>query len=109
MIPASVPANALVLNEEEWAALRRWLGDDDDGWLQRIDDLPDSLDAAWAEAEASLRKGWQIESLERDSDPNVPVGFWLARAIGMAGAARITGHGQTPEDALRDLQRRARG
>ena len=30
------------------------------GWL---DHLPDSLDAAWAEAEAALPEGWEISSL----------------------------------------------
>ena len=83
----------------------------------------DSLDAAWAEAEAALPEGWRIAELSRGvADVNDPKqrhhGYWwnayatpeadtvipgMEELVDDDGAVWNEGHGPTPAAALRDL------
>ena len=66
--------------------------------------LPDSLDAAWAEAEAALPEGWRIDGVDR---ADVEIDWWEASASGiMGGTVFVTG--DTPPAALRALAERLR-
>jgi hypothetical protein len=82
-----------------------------DGWRAVADDvisqLPDSLDAAWAEAEAVLPEGWMLERVWRNA------GAWNARAgegpyPAAIGVQQIGGSGPTPAAALRALAAKLR-
>jgi hypothetical protein len=75
---------------------------------------PDSLDAAWAEAEAALPEGWAIDGVMR-GDP----GPWVASSTASVISAHIAddwrwaeshhdGYGPTPAAALRDLAAKLR-
>jgi hypothetical protein len=63
---------------------------------------PDSLDAAWAEAEAALPTGWQIDRVERRDE-----GGWAVWADDQPVRHREYefeyGEGDTPAAALGDL------
>lgn len=66
----------------------------------------DSLDAAWAEAEAALPDGWRIKEVRvHDLDDE-----WGAEAENMTGVGRYrwVEHGPTPAAALRALTARLR-
>lgn len=64
--------------------------------------MSDSLDAAWAEAEAALPHEWRIESLEQRWDDS-----WEAGS-GSSGSY-IEAQGATPAEALRNLAAKLRG
>ena len=67
------------------------------GWL---DHLPDSLDSAWAEAEAALPEGWELIGL--DGIPEQENGAqWEAKSSGPRSDIDATG--LTPAAALRAL------
>jgi hypothetical protein len=105
-VKIEVPDNALVLNHEEWAALRSWLGEFDDGWLRRLQALPDSLDAAWAEAEAALPDDMAMYGVQHvfqdiEADPK-----WEAQAGDLIHT--VEDYGPTPAAALRALAAKLR-
>jgi len=68
------------------------------------DERPDSLDAAWAEAEAALPEGWQLRGVERQGVK------WLANADEPRGAAWNVAHAyaETPAAVLRALAAKLR-
>jgi hypothetical protein len=85
-----------------------------DGWRAVADDvisqLPDSLDAAWAEAEAT-RRGWVVQGLhafvEETSEHGVITG-WEAQAMDPLARFSERGEGPTPAAALRALAAKLR-
>ena len=83
---------------------------------------PDSLDAAWAEAEAALPDGWtllEVSRLDRDEDGGRMLdargGYWYASA-GEGNKAQVVSYirreetetGHTPAAALRGLAAKLR-
>ena len=77
-----------------------------------IENAPDSLDAAWSEAEAALPEGYVIESVSRQrSWWGVDEKAWTAEAAEQADGGdwpAIFGDGDTPAAALRALAARLR-
>lgn len=68
------------------------------GWLGH---LPDSLDAAWQEAEAALREGWGLQLVRTVTGEY--------RAVAFSGVRRVDGlDADTPAAALRELARKLR-
>ena len=72
--------------------------------------LSDSLDAAWAEAEAALPKGWRLDCLSNLDPPAADEGGWNATATLYEDVDIDHEHGQgpTPAAALRALAERLR-
>jgi hypothetical protein len=77
---------------------------------QSADEEPDSLDAAWAEAEAT-RRGWVVQGLhafvEETSEHGVITG-WEAQAMDPLARFSERGEGPTPAAALRALAAKLR-
>jgi hypothetical protein len=88
----------------------------DRGWLAH---LPDSLDAAWAEAEAALPEGWTLSGVHRSGQRGQTkrqayiAAAWGGRLLGQSVApspekGRRIAYADSPAAALRALAKRLR-
>ena len=70
----------------------------------------DSLDAAWAEAEAALPEGWLVMNLNRwwEETSSPANGWWGAVASKAGNGQALVGSGPTPAAALRALAAKLR-
>lgn len=84
-----------------------------DDWVQHVRAMgADSLDAAWAEAEAALPDGWFIARLELLRLPTRDRPLWqvlTSRPMTSGSGAMASGEGPTPAAALRALAAKLRG
>jgi len=91
---------------ETWATddpeYRQFRAADEDRTRAALDNA-DSLDAAWAEAEAALPEGWRLDGLNPGivSDRGVRTPGWVARAWGSGETIWV--RATTPAAALRAL------
>ena len=76
-----------------------------ESWWEHI--AADSLDAAWAEAEAALPEGWRLASLLSPGDYSFDERGWEMHAQNEDGKTRRA-HGPTPAAALRALAEKLR-
>jgi hypothetical protein len=74
-------------------------------WSEHV--AVDSLDAAWAEAEAALPEGWAFELTYSEGNP-VQSWAWLPGVEIVTGDDGIRAEGSTPAAALRALAAKLR-
>lgn len=93
--------------DRRWDAERGWVADGPT-WAEH---LPDSLDAAWAEAEAALPEGWAFDlsrAVRPPAEGAAPTYYATVSRPWTTGAIEFQVSGPTPAAALRALAAKLR-